>query len=515
MTRDEELARVDAALRNFDPNAISIGANFVEKYPDDIAGLIFLVRIYQSRSQSDRALDTARRAASVCPKDPLARLALAETLMAEGDIAAAFDILRKIENDKKFDPAILDEIGNLYFLTNNHVDAVRCHKRIRILEPTNMRALYRLAHSAMALGNMDEAESLLNDIIRRAPHEEYGAYHSRSTLRKQTPYQNNIAELEKVLSENLRSARDEQILCYALAKELEDLGEWKSSFAYLKRGADAYRKVVRYDVADDIGYLTKLQLRLSEDFFRTQVGGYEERAPFFVLGMPRSGTTLVDRILSSHSEVGSIGESGEFWRTVARKSNTFGRVLALNELDYTVLGEEYCRAAGGRLPGVKHILDKTPANFISVGAIAAALPNAKIFHLRRNPMDSCYAIYKTLFREGCEYSYQLEELGNYYIAYLRLMEHWRRVLPGKLLDVDYEELVSHQEVMTRRMISYAELEWEDACMSFESNKSPSLTASVVQVRQPIYKSSVGMWRNYEEELQPLAKIFRAAGIPID
>jgi hypothetical protein len=130
-------------------------------------------------------------------------------------------------------------------------------------------------------------------------------------------------------------------------------------------------------------------------------------------------------------------------------------------------------------------------------------------------MDSCYAIYKTLFREGCEYSYQLEELGNYYIAYLRLMEHWRRVLPGKLLDVDYEELVSHQEVMTRRMISYAGLEWEDACMSFESNKSPSLTASVVQVRQPIYKSSVGMWRNYEEELQPLAKIFRAAGIPID
>jgi hypothetical protein len=142
------------------------------------------------------------------------------------------------------------------------------------------------------------------------------------------------------------------------------------------------------------------------------------------------------------------------------------------------------------------------------------LPNASIIHLRRHPVDSCYAVYKTLFRDAYFFSYDLTELGRYYLAYLQLMDHWRRLLPGRFLDVDYEDLVENQEAVSRRMIGFCGLEWEEACLSFEKNTSPSLTASAVQVRRPIYKSSVALWRHYERELEPLTRILREGGVEI-
>ena len=154
-------------------------------------------------------------------------------------------------------------------------------------------------------------------------------------------------------------------------------------------------------------------------------------------------------------------------------------------------------------------------NFYHLGQIAVALPDAPIVHLRRNPVANCYAIYKTLFRGGYIYTYDLIEMGRFYLGYLELMAHWRRVLPGRFLDVDYEELVTNQEEVTRRMVAWCGLEWEDACLSFEKNKSPSMTASVAQVRQPIYDSSVHQWRNYEKELEPLIRLFQDAGVKVD
>ena len=187
----------------------------------------------------------------------------------------------------------------------------------------------------------------------------------------------------------------------------------------------------------------------------------------------------------------------------------------MRRLDYAAVGREYCKSINGILPGHPHLLDKTPANFHFLGMILTALPNAKIVHLRRHPVDSCYAVYKTLFRRGYLFSYDLRELGRYYLAYNDLMRHWREVLPGRFLDVKYEELVANQEDVTRRMVGFCGLEWEDACLSFEKNASPSLTASAAQVRQPIYKTSVALWRRYEEELQPLIRVLRDGGVDVD
>ena len=161
------------------------------------------------------------------------------------------------------------------------------------------------------------------------------------------------------------------------------------------------------------------------------------------------------------------------------------------------------------------LIDKTPQNFLYLGLIHLSMPGARVIHLRRNPMDECYAIYKTLFRAGYPFSYSLQETGRYYIAYSRLMKHWRSTIPGSFLDVDYEQLIFDQEGETRRILDYLELDWEEGCLYFHRHSGPAATASAAQVRQPIYSSSVGLWRRYEKQLTPFAGKLREHGIEID
>ena len=238
----------------------------------------------------------------------------------------------------------------------------------------------------------------------------------------------------------------------------------------------------------------------------------------FIVGLPRSGSTLLDRILGSHSAVASRGERADFAlelvRTAGPAANKTDLVHRSTQLDFRLLGQRYC----AHLPTTANArqIDKTPANFLYLGLIAAALPQARIVHVRRQPMDACYAMYKTLFRMAYPFSYDLRDLGHYWLAYQRLMAHWRALLPSeRYIEIDYEDLVANQEAVTRRLVAHAGLPWEDACLSFERNPQPSLTASAAQVRQPIYNSSVGLWRRYESELAPLAAILRDAGVAVD
>jgi hypothetical protein len=181
--------------------------------------------------------------------------------------------------------------------------------------------------------------------------------------------------------------------------------------------------------------------------------------------------------------------------------------------DATLFGREYC----ARLPHTArpYLIDKTPVNYLYAGLIAKALPAARIIHVRRHPMDVCYAMYKTLFRMAYPFSYSLEDLACYYVGYQALMAHWRRLLGSRLIEVDYEELVAHQETTTRQLLERCGWPWEAECLEFHRNETPSLTASAAQVRQPIYSSSVGLWRRYAHELEPLSIRLRSAGIAID
>jgi hypothetical protein len=237
-----------------------------------------------------------------------------------------------------------------------------------------------------------------------------------------------------------------------------------------------------------------------------------------VLGLPRSGTTLVDRILSSHSKVASLGEIQDFALVLIEgagqardKADLIRRSAAM---DHAALGRAYRSRIAERDPRALFAIDKTPLNFLYIGLIALALPNARIVHVRRGAMDGCYAMYKTLFRMGYPFSYDLGDLAAYRIAYERLMAHWRGALPGRMVEIDYEALIADQEGESRRLVAACGLDWEEACLDFHRNPAPVATASAVQVRAPIHDRSVGLWRRYETGLVPLADALGKAGIAL-
>lgn len=247
-------------------------------------------------------------------------------------------------------------------------------------------------------------------------------------------------------------------------------------------------------------------------------------APVFIVGLPRSGTTLVDRILGSHSKVHSAGELDHFALAIVDAVRRAGGGTQLSrreliarsaDLDFVALGRDYLGRAKYAAAGGECFTDKMPLNYLYCGLIRRALPNAKIVHVVRSPMAACYAMYKTLFKDGYPFSYDLSEIARYYIGYRRLMDHWQATLPGAIHSIGYEALVADPRGQIRKLLDFCGLEWQDACAEFHKNPAPTTTASAAQVRRPLYDSSVSQWRHYAEELAELSGLLNAAGIPTE
>jgi tetratricopeptide (TPR) repeat protein len=383
------------------------------------------------------------------------------------------------------------------------------------LDPNDPQAIYNAALSRLALGELDAAEALFGRVIALNP-SDFDAWLNRSTLRRQTTGANHVAALRALL-ERLPDGHEGSVpLHHALAKELEDLGEYDASFAHLQAGASARRQRLSYEVADDEQAMQGIATRFA-DPMNDEPGHDSERA-ILVLGLPRSGTTLVDRIVSSHSQVASLGEVHALpfalMHTVGPHRDRADLIERSAHCDFELLGRRYVGALSGYGESAPRLLDKTPFNLLYLGVLRRALPKAKVIHLRRDPVDACYAMYKTLFRSGYPFSYSLQDVGRFTIAYHRLMAHWRRVLPDWFLDVDYESLVSDTEGEVRRILDFLGLPFEPACLSPHKQSAPVATASAVQVRAPIHRESVQRWRCYERQLAPLAGKLREAGLPV-
>lgn len=446
--------------------------------------------------------------------DAMAALGGVSSLIRDGRIGEALSRLAAIEAGAGDDARLLQHLGEHYTHCGKPDAAAACYRRAVSLTPNDPRCLYNLSAALIALGRIAEAEALLDRVIALDPRDA-DAWQNRSTLRRQTTEANHVPGLLKAV-EQVGPGPAEVALCYALAKELEDLGDTDHSFAWLKRGADRRRSLLSYRVEADVAAMAEIARVFDAARFDHPPGGCPETGPVFVMGLPRSGTTLVDRIISSHSDVESLGEINDFALVLMRLAGATGGkgdlIRRSAALDPAALGRAYLDSVAGYGRTRPMFIDKTPVNFLYVGLIARALPNARIVHLRRHPLDSGYALYKTLFRMGCPYSYDLEDLAAYMLAHRRLMDHWREVAPGRILDIDYEALVADQETVSRRIIDHCGLDWQDACLTFHENATPAATASAAQVRQPIHARSVGLWRRYAAQLEPLAAALRAGGV---
>jgi tetratricopeptide (TPR) repeat protein len=399
--------------------------------------------------------------------------------------------------------------------------AVKHYEQAAALNPHDARHYYNIACLQRTLGEIDAAEENFDKAISLDP-TDYEAYKTRSELRKQTPVNNHVNSLEQLLEKDVDEKQGKTHICYALAKELEDLGESERSFHYLRIGADTRRSYMRYDVQRDLDTIRSVQQMYSAELFDGSIEGDSNSEAIFILGMPRTGTTLVERILASHTDVFAAGELNNFAvqmmelvraQSANDKMDRDELVRLSAELDFKKLGEAYISSTRPFTGHTARFIDKLPLNYLYVGLIHLALPNAKVINLKRNPLDTCYAIYKQLFVDAYPFSYDLEELGRYYVAYHQLMEHWHAVLPGVIHTVGYEDLVSDIESESRRLLEFCGLDWQPQCLKFHESKDASTTASTVQVRQPVYQSSVGKWRDYEKQMQPIVKILQQAGVP--
>jgi tetratricopeptide (TPR) repeat protein len=453
----------------------------------------------------------------VGPAAPLLRIDQLQRIGAAQDCLTALNELVDIATHEK-NADLLHEIALRYTALNRHVEAERCCWGALAVRPNDPALIYNHATALIALGELERAEAALDRVIALNP-ADGDAWYNRATLRRQTEQRNHVAGIQAQLARPARTRNDAIALHYALAKELEDLGEPAGSFAALHTGARIRRQVLSYRVEDDLDTMRLIAQTFDADFFSAAHRGHADARPLFIVGLPRSGTTLVDRILSSHGDVGSRGEASDLVMAVVQATgsaaNKQERVQRSAQIDFAALGARYCAALPPDTRTTRW-LDKTPNHFLYLGIVAAALPDARIVHVRRKPMDACYAMYKTLFRMAYPFSYDLDDVARYWLGYDALMKHWRRVLPpGRLIEIDYEELVDAQEATTRRLLSDLGLDWQDACLHFERNAQPSLTASAAQVRQPIYRSSIDLWRRYAIQLEPLAQRLRAAGVAID
>lgn len=365
-------------------------------------------------------------------------------------------------------------------------------------------------------GRSEEAEVAYRRAIDLAPNS-IGAYYNLAVNKIFLPGDPDIAAIEKLRDQEALFTQDEKAAFhFTLAKAYHDSKDFEQAFAELQQGNDLKRKQVSYHIEIQ-QQLTELMIKtMDADFVSRLKGlGNEAKGPIFVLGMPRSGSTLLERLLCRHPQVSSVGEVSYVNNLAHGCGQLLGSTLPypqfLTNLSPQLssrLGEEYVRLTRQFGVETEYVVDKMPDNFMLVGFILALLPNARIIHCTRNPVDTCLSIYQQYFTRGMIYAYSLKDIGGYYLQYRRFMDHWQTLFPDRILDVAYEDVVADSEQALRRMIKFCDLPWDDRCLQSTGREGNVRTASAWQVQQPVYSSSVRRWKHYEKHLDPLLEALK-------
>jgi tetratricopeptide (TPR) repeat protein len=394
---------------------------------------------------------------------------------------------------------------------HRHDEALAGFDQAATLLPEPATAIANKAVLLMEIGRTQESSAAFDSALALQP-SLASAWYNRADAKKFAKGDPDIATMNALLeSGRVESYTDRVCLHFALGKAHLDAGEPAQAFARLREGNRLKRATFAYDAAQSEIWMASIATHFPAVLFdRHPESGALSQTPLFVLGMPRSGTTLIEQILASHPQVHGAGELGYLLQSLefVRQSNGLPpypqAADILQPQHLAQIGHAYLDKAKGLAPDAARIVDKLPGNFLYAGLIHLALPGARIIHCRRDAVDTCLSCYSKLFTGEHEYAYDLAELGKFYRSYETLMQHWRRVLPStSYIEIDYESVVDDLEGAARRLIEFSGLPWDEACLNFHTTRRPVRTASMNQVRQPIYGSSVGRWQAYREHLSPL------------
>ena len=491
--------------------AINLFKQAVDLNEGNAGYLVNLAHALKHVSQFSMAEEFYRKAISIEPENVEFQLNLAQTLVEMSDHQSAINICKKLLDRDNASPGVLRCLGHVYQRIDDHQNAITIYNELMKIAPEMNDINFAMSVSHIAVGDFLSAKQDIEHLLTQDPlHAE--AHRVLSWLKKyKSSDDEHLKNMESIFNRPDRNDEQRMHLGFGLGKGYQDVKDFDRSFYYYKEANRLKRASFQYDPQEDVEQVDRLTSLFDElliDRHISEPGGGGN--PVFILGMPRSGTSLVEQILSSHSKLEGIGESSAMRRTMHTFCVASDGRLELDRLrdfsrqQFLEMGRFYLKQLPDHSKSLS-IIDKTPTNFLYVGLIRLMLPGAKIIHTQRNAMDTCLSIFQThLIGAMHRYAFDLKELGLFYKQYERIMAHWHEVLPpDSILDVRYESVISDQEAESRKMIAYVGLEWEDECLSFYENRRIVNTASASQVRQPIYGSSVERWRSYEKHLELL------------
>ncbi len=516
--------KVPELLRHYGVALVGIGNleqaetalhDYLEIEPENQEVIYNLARLYQDQTQYEKSLEYFNRLDDK-ETDIKTLSHLGAVLDSLGRFEEAEEVLQKALKLNEQDVTVLNHLGNALTGGNKTEDAEAMYRKAIALNNDSAMSHNNLGFALAARGRVDEAVEEYSNAINIKP--DYGeSYRNLVTVKKIKDKNDPIIQqmITQIESESI-AERDQVQFGFALGKALDDCGEYDLAFKYYKLANDLIAKSRPFNVGSFEQHVDNIIEVYNDEFFARHKSqfGINSDMPIFVVGMSRSGTTLAEKIIASHPLVHGAGELGKLFEVIKNyeKKADLEYPHAIKQPDSELLaiaGNDYIEYISNYIQSdqIRHVVDKMPYNFAHLGFIALALPNAKIVHCKRDPIDTCLSNYFQYFPRGISALYDLEQLKRYYQQYQRLMAHWQKVLPIHFYDLQYEELISDQEMITRQVIEFLGLDWDDACLQSHKSRSSVRTASIWQVRQPIYKKSVQRWRNYEKHISILIDAF--------
>ena len=488
--------------------------------PNHPETLLNLGIVCEQLGKFDEAAVNFQKVVDLNPNHPEARYNLGNALVALGKVEEAIPCYQKAVSLKPDYIKAHFNLANVHMNLGHFEEAATGFRTTVNLAPTVADGYFNLGFVLSETGQMKEAREAFRRVIALQP-ENAEAHRQLASITKHREFDDDIKAMETLYGKPDLQDFGRENLAFGLAKAYEDIGEYSKSFEYLAEGNRLKRSCFSYSADEQKVYFSRIRDIFTMSLFnKFQNVGDQDASPIFIVGMPRSGTTLVEQILASHPDVFGAGEltalSQTLWAAVGTVAQG-GYADAIHNADdgrFAEIGRTYLRSLRSHSQDARFITDKMPQNFLHLGLIKLALPNAKVIHCKRTPEDTCLSIFKTYFPGAVhEYSCDLTELGQYYRLYEGLMAHWHSILPGFLYDIQYEDLIDDQEGQSRGLIAHCGLEWDDACLDFHKTKRAITTASLTQVRRPIYRSSVELWKRYENELAPLVEALQSRTDP--